>query len=235
MIKTLEWTDAGVRFIDQTKLPTEETYVTCKNYEEVADAIRTMVVRGAPAIGVAAGMGVALGTLQSRAQTLPELERDFDAICNVLAGTRPTAVNLFWAIRRMRDKFDQLRALPVEKIKAEMVAEAQRMHVEDIAANEAMGKHGAVLLPSAGAVLTHCNAGASGDCGVWNRAGRDSCGNRVRQEAECLCRRDAAVPAGVSSDSVGVDERRDSYHADSRQHGGRDDASRQDRRGPCGR
>ncbi len=116
MIKTLEWTDAGVRFIDQTKLPTEETYVTCTNYEEVADAIRTMIVRGAPAIGVAAGMGVALGTMQSQAQTLPDLERDFDTICNTLAGTRPTAVNLFWAIRRMRDKFDQLRALPVEKI-----------------------------------------------------------------------------------------------------------------------
>ena len=118
MIKTLEWTDAGVRFIDQTKLPTEETYVTCKNYEEVADAIRTMIVRGAPAIGVAAAMGVALGTLQSQAKTLPELEREFDTICNVLAGTRPTAVNLFWAIRRMRDKFEQLRALPVEKIQA---------------------------------------------------------------------------------------------------------------------
>jgi methylthioribose-1-phosphate isomerase len=171
MIKTLEWTDAGVRFIDQTKLPTEETYVTCKNCEEVADAIRTMVVRGAPAIGVAAGMGVALGTLQSRAQTLPELGRDFDTICNVLAGTRPTAVNLFWAIRRMRDKFDQLRALPVEKIKAEMVAEAQRMHVEDIAANEAMGKHGAVLLPSAGAVLTHCNAGALATAGYGTALG----------------------------------------------------------------
>ncbi len=171
MIKTLEWTDAGVRFIDQTKLPTEETYVTCKNYEEVADAIRTMIVRGAPAIGVAAGMGVALGTLQSRAQTLPDLERDFDTICNVLAGTRPTAVNLFWAIRRMRDKFDQLRALPVEKIKAEMVAEAQRMHVEDIAANEAMGKHGAVLLPSAGAVLTHCNAGALATAGYGTALG----------------------------------------------------------------
>src|SRR5271169_6370904 len=125
MIKTLEWTNAGVRFIDQTKLPTEETYVTCKNYEEVADAIRTMIVRGAPAIGVAAAMGVALGTLQSRAKTQPKLERDFDTICSVLAGTRPTAVNLFWAIRRMRDKFEQLRSQPVEQIKAEIVAEAQ--------------------------------------------------------------------------------------------------------------
>ena len=171
MIKTLEWTDAGVRFIDQTKLPTEETYVICKNYEEVADAIRTMIVRGAPAIGVAAAMGVALGTLQSQAKTLPELERDFDTICTVLAGTRPTAVNLFWAIRRMRDRFEQLRPLPTEKIKVELVAEAQRMRVEDIAANEAMGRHGAVLLPSSGGVLTHCNAGALATAGYGTALG----------------------------------------------------------------
>src|SRR5271169_3655608 len=129
MIKTLEWTDAGVRFIDQTKLPTEETYVTCKSYKEVADAIRTMIVRGAPAIGVAAAMGVALGVLQSQAKTLPELEREFDTICNVLAGTRPTAVNLFWAIRRMRDRFEHLRALTLDGIKSELVAEAQRILV----------------------------------------------------------------------------------------------------------
>src|SRR5271165_507336 len=171
MIKTLEWSDAGVRFIDQTKLPTEETYVICKNYEEVADAIRTMIVRGAPAIGVAAAMGVALGTLQSHAKTLPELEREFDTICSVLAGTRPTAVNLFWAIRRMRDKFEQLRAQPVAAIQRELVAEAQRMLVEDIAANEAMGKHGAVLMPSSGGVLTHCNAGALATAGYGTALG----------------------------------------------------------------
>jgi len=171
MIKTLEWTNAGVRFIDQTKLPTEEVYVTCKNYEEVAEAIRTMIVRGAPAIGVAAAMGVALGAQQSQATTMPEFEREFDAICNVLAGTRPTAVNLFWAIRRMRDKFEQLRTLPIEKVKAELVAEAQRMLVEDIAANEAMGRHGAVLLPASGAVLTHCNAGALATAGYGTALG----------------------------------------------------------------
>jgi methylthioribose-1-phosphate isomerase len=171
MIKTLGWTEAGVRFIDQTKLPTEEAYVTCKSYEEVADAIRTMIVRGAPAIGVAAAMGVALGTLQSSAKTMPELEREFDTVCNVLAGTRPTAVNLFWAIRRMRDRFEQLRAQPLEKIRQELVAEAQRMLVEDIAANEAMGKHGAVLMPSSGGVLTHCNAGALATAGYGTALG----------------------------------------------------------------
>ena len=170
MIKTLEWTDDGVRFIDQTKLPTEETYVICKTYEEVANAIRTMIVRGAPAIGVAAAMGVALGVKDSQAANQDALQRDFDHICEVLAATRPTAVNLFWAIRRMRDKFRELRAQPVAEIKQQLIAEAQRMLVEDLAANEAMGKHGAVLLPASGGILTHCNAGALATCGGYGTA-----------------------------------------------------------------
>ena len=171
MIKTLEWTDEGVRFIDQTKLPTEETYVVCKNYEEVADAIRTMVVRGAPALGVAAGMGVALGVRESQARDHAELQRDFTRICEVLAGTRPTAVNLFWGIRRMREKFEQVSDQPIPDIKQALVAEAQRMHAEDIAANQAMGRHGAVLLPSRGTVLTHCNAGALATAGYGTALG----------------------------------------------------------------
>jgi methylthioribose-1-phosphate isomerase len=171
MIKTLEWTDAGVRFIDQTKLPTEETYVTCRDYKEVADAIRTMIVRGAPAIGVAAAMGVALGTLQSKATTVSELEREFDVVCKEIAETRPTAVNLFWAIRRMRDKFDELRSFQVEAIKTGLVAEAQRIHLEDIAVNEAMGRNGAVLLPNSGGILTHCNAGALATAGYGTALG----------------------------------------------------------------
>ncbi|HEX8892852.1 MAG TPA: S-methyl-5-thioribose-1-phosphate isomerase [Terriglobales bacterium] len=171
MIKTLEWTETGVRFIDQTKLPTEEVYVTCKDYKEVANAIRTMIVRGAPAIGVAAAMGVAIGVQRSKATTLTELERQLDVVSNAIAETRPTAVNLFWAIRRMREKFDELRSLPVERIKTELVAEAQRMHVEDIAANEAMGQHGAVLLPDSGGILTHCNAGALATAGYGTALG----------------------------------------------------------------
>jgi len=160
MIKTLEWTDAGVRFIDQTKLPTEETYVTCKSYEEVADAIRTMIVRGAPAIGVAAAMGIALGVRDARATDYDGLQCEFLHMCDVLAATRPTAVNLFWAIRRMKDKFDEVSRRPIPEIKAALVEEAQAMAAEDIATNEAMGRNGAVLLPSSGGVLTHCNAGA---------------------------------------------------------------------------
>lgn len=171
MIKTLEWTDAGVRFIDQTKLPTEEVYVTCKDYEEVATAIRDMIVRGAPAIGVAAAMGVALGVRDAEGDHVAELRRQFDQICDTIAETRPTAVNLFWAIRRMQDKFDQVSELSVAQIKQAMITEAQRMYVEDIAANEAMGRHGAVLLPSSGGVLTHCNAGALATCGYGTALG----------------------------------------------------------------
>jgi len=171
MIKTLEWTDAGVRFIDQTKLPTEETYVTCKTYEGVADAIRTMIVRGAPAIGVAAAMGIALGLRESKARDHAELTQDFDRICDALGSTRPTAVNLFWAIRRMKDTFDAVSAQPIANIQQTLIAEAQQMLVEDIATNEAMGKHGAGLLPASGGVLTHCNAGALATCGYGTALG----------------------------------------------------------------
>ncbi|HEY7354107.1 MAG TPA: S-methyl-5-thioribose-1-phosphate isomerase [Terriglobales bacterium] len=171
MIQTLEWTDRGVRFIDQTKLPTEETYVTCKTYQQVADVIRNMVVRGAPAIGVAAAMGIALGIKDSKAETTGELKREFDQVCDVIGKTRPTAVNLFWAIKRMQQKFEQLRVRPPQQIKQALVEEAQRMHAEDIAINKAMGKHGATLMPATGGVLTHCNAGALATCGYGTALG----------------------------------------------------------------
>src|ERR1700730_10970780 len=127
MIQTLEWTHQGVRFIDQTKLPTEEVYVTCTTYQEVADVIRNMVVRGAPAIGVAAAMGIALGVKNSKADKTVDLKREFDHICDVIGKTRPTAVNLFWAIRRMQQKFETLRMLPAQQIKQALIEEAQRM------------------------------------------------------------------------------------------------------------
>src|SRR5260370_19657000 len=171
MIQTLEWTDRGVRFIDQTKLPTEETYVTCKTYQEVADVIRNMVVRGAPAIGVAAAMGVAVGVKNSQAENVGDLKREVDEICEVISKTRPTAVNLFWAIRRMQQKFETLRVRPVAQIKQTLIEEAQRMHAEDIAANQAMGQHGAGLMPASGGVLTHCNAGALATCGYGTALG----------------------------------------------------------------
>src|SRR5664279_1048356 len=140
MIPTLEWTGEGVRFLDQTRLPLEETYVLATSYQQVADVITTMVVRGAPAIGVSAAMGVALGVAQSTATTLPELTGDFNHIAKVLAATRPTAVNLFWAIERMRVLFHSLVSPPdvpsgpsIDEIKQTLIAEAQKMYDEDIA------------------------------------------------------------------------------------------------------
>ena len=171
MIQTLEWTDHGVRFIDQTKLPTEETYVNCTTYQEVADVIRNMVVRGAPAIGVAAAMGIALGVKNSKAESTGDLKRDFDQICDLIGKTRPTAVNLFWAIKRMQQKFETLRVRPIPQVKQSLIEEAQRMHAEDIAINQAMGKHGATLMPASGGVLTHCNAGALATAGYGTALG----------------------------------------------------------------
>jgi methylthioribose-1-phosphate isomerase len=171
MIQTVEWTADGVRFIDQTKLPTEEVYVTCRTYREVAAAIRDMIVRGAPAIGVTAAMGIALGIQQSRAQDVAALRRELDQISKTMSETRPTAVNLFWAIRRMQEKFESVAAQPMPQIKAALVAEARQMHLEDVAACQAMGRHGAALMPTSGSVLTHCNAGALATCGYGTALG----------------------------------------------------------------
>ena len=174
MIPTLEWTDEGVRFLDQTRLPLEETYVLAKSYEEVAGVITTMVVRGAPAIGVAAAMGVALGVKDSPAKNIAELSQDLKKISAVLAATRPTAVNLFWAITRMGERFEALKAragVSLDEIRAGLIAEAQRMYDEDVAACRAMGDFGASLMPETGGVLTHCNAGALATCGYGTALG----------------------------------------------------------------
>lgn len=174
MIPTLEWTDAGVRFLDQTKLPMEETYVLARDYRDVADVIRTMIVRGAPAIGVSAAMGVALGLLRSQATDIAQLDSDLKIICQTLATTRPTAVNLFWGIERIRKLVQTMSHQPgmtVAQIQQAAVAEARRMYDEDIAACRAMGIHGADLLPVSGGVLTHCNAGALATCGYGTALG----------------------------------------------------------------
>jgi methylthioribose-1-phosphate isomerase len=116
-------------------------------------------------------MGIALGTRDAEAGHVSELRRAFHQICEVLGETRPTAVNLFWAIRRMQQKFEACAELPVDQIRQALITEAQRMYVEDIAANEAMGRHGATLMPSSGGVLTHCNAGALATCGYGTALG----------------------------------------------------------------
>src|SRR5579872_392143 len=153
MIQTVEWTQAGVRFIDQTKLPTEELYVTCKTYQEVATAIRDMIVRGAPAIGVSAAMGIALGVSHSQAKNSEELAADFEQIAAHIGATRPTAVNLFWAIARMRNTLQHLKSATVADAKQALIDEACNMHRQDIEACETMGAYGGKLLPDTGGVL----------------------------------------------------------------------------------
>src|SRR5271169_6142551 len=168
MVETIQWTDDCVVMIDQTRLPRVEEYVTCHDYREVAEAIRDMVIRGAPAIGVAAAMGVALGVLHAAEAGL---DAQVDAICATLAATRPTAVNLFWGIDRMKKLYSAIRACPVEEIRRRMVEEARQVRLEDIAINEAMGRHGAPLVPDGKTVLTHCNAGALATAGYGTALG----------------------------------------------------------------
>ena len=173
MIPTLEWLPSGVNFLDQTKLPLEETYVLATDYKEVARVIRDMIVRGAMAIGVSGAMGVALGIDRSTATTLPALAAEIAVICDTLASTRPTAVNLFWGIGKVRDLYNELAAAEtsIPEIKAQVVALARRMYDEDIVACKQLGAFGAELLPQKGTVLTHCNAGALAACGYGSALG----------------------------------------------------------------
>ncbi|MEN6535128.1 MAG: S-methyl-5-thioribose-1-phosphate isomerase [Bryobacteraceae bacterium] len=168
MIETIVWTGGGVVMIDQTRLPKEQVFVTCRDYNEVAEAIRSMVIRGAPAIGVAAAMGVAIGVLHADAGNL---DADFEKICDTLTRTRPTAVNLFWAIDRMKRLYSSLRTRPLDEIRARLVEEAKQIRLDDIAINEAMGRNGAPLVPDGKTVLTHCNAGALATAGYGTALG----------------------------------------------------------------
>lgn len=171
MIKTVEWTKDGVSMLDQRLLPAEEKYLMLRSYDEVAEAIRKMVVRGAPAIGVSAAMGIALGASQSVGTSVADLEDDLNYICDVMGKTRPTAVNLFWAIERMRATFERAKPLnDVEEIKKILVAEAQAIFDEDIKANRSIGRFGAPLIADGATVLTHCNAGALATAGDYGTA-----------------------------------------------------------------
>ena len=172
MIKTVEWTSEGIRMIDQRLLPTEEKYLMLRSWEEVAQAITTMVVRGAPAIGVSAAMGLALGASQSVGMSVADLEDDFGYMCQVMSQTRPTAVNLFWAIERMRDRFRREKATTedTKKLKAHLVDEALAIFREDIESNRAIGRFGAELIADGDTVLTHCNAGALATAGDYGTA-----------------------------------------------------------------
>jgi len=167
-VRTIEWRNGTVVMIDQRLLPTREVYRVYRDYREVAQAIKDMVIRGAPAIGVAAAMGLALGTRSARGRNL---DATFERLCKTFAATRPTAVNLFWAIERMRAVYAANRGRSLEALRSLLEREAIAVHDEDIAANRRMGKHGADLVPERATVLTHCNAGALATAGYGTALG----------------------------------------------------------------
>jgi methylthioribose-1-phosphate isomerase len=173
MLPTIDWTDDAIVMIDQRKLPVEEVYVRCRTTQEVAKAIKTMVIRGAPAIGVAAAMGLALAVRVSRAAGTQKLAVEFYRACDMMAATRPTAVNLFWAIERMKRSFAAgiEAGESVDEIKERLAREARQIHDEDVESCRRLGAHGSEVVPSSARVLTHCNAGALATAGYGSALG----------------------------------------------------------------
>ncbi len=171
MVPTVEWKDGAVRILDQSRLPEKVEFLDCRDYQTVARAIRELRVRGAPAIGVTAAMGIALGAQSLTASGYDEFAKGVTGICEHLAATRPTAVNLFWAIERMKRTLAGLRGQPVVEIKRRLLEESQRILDEDIAMNRALGRHGAALVRDGQTILTHCNAGALATAGYGTALG----------------------------------------------------------------
>ena len=171
MVPTVEWKDGAVRLLDQSRLPDAVEFLECRDVESVVQAIRQLKVRGAPAIGVTAAMGVALGAQSIDTTDYDRFAGAMRAVCDRLAATRPTAVNLFWAIERMKQKMAALRTQPIASIKAALMKESQSVLDEDIALCKAMGRHGAALISTGQVVLTHCNAGALATAGYGTALG----------------------------------------------------------------
>jgi methylthioribose-1-phosphate isomerase len=190
MLPTIAWKDEVIVMVDQRKLPSTEVYVECKTANDVAKAIKTMVIRGAPAIGVAAAMGIALGMQRNKATGTRQFAAEFQKTCDLLAATRPTAVNLFWAIERMKRAFSEgaLAGESVEQLKIRLRQEADRIHDQDVASCRAIGSHGAALVPGEACILTHCNAGALATAGYGTALGvirgAVAAGKRIRVLAD---------------------------------------------------
>ncbi|MFP5378227.1 MAG: S-methyl-5-thioribose-1-phosphate isomerase, partial [Vicinamibacteria bacterium] len=173
MLPTIAWEDEAVVMVDQRKLPATEQYVRCRTAAEVARAIRTMVIRGAPAIGVAAAMGIALGMRRSKATGTRQFAVEFQKACDLMAATRPTAVNLFWAIERMKQALAAGVAAgeSVDQLRERLRGEALAIETEDVESCRAIGRHGAALVPADASILTHCNAGALATAGYGTALG----------------------------------------------------------------
>jgi methylthioribose-1-phosphate isomerase len=173
MLPTIAWQDDEIVMVDQRKLPGQEVYVHCKTPAQVAKAIKTMVIRGAPAIGVAAAMGIAQGMRASKAVGTRQFAVEFNKLCGLMAATRPTAVNLFWAIDRMKRAFAAgvQAGESVDDLKGRLAREAEAIHDEDVASCQAMGRHGAEVVPDQARILTHCNAGALATAGYGTALG----------------------------------------------------------------
>jgi methylthioribose-1-phosphate isomerase len=171
MVATVEYVDGVVRLLDQRRLPTEEVFIDCRAYQEVAEAIKTLAVRGAPAIGVTAALGLAVGARAIEVEDFEGFWSRFTEMCAVMAATRPTAVNLFWAIERMKTCAQAHRQLPLAALKARLEQEALRLLEEDIAHNRRLGLQGQVLIPDGARILTHCNAGALATAGYGTALG----------------------------------------------------------------
>ncbi len=171
MINTIEWTDSGVVMLDQRLLPGQEVYQTYTDHRDVASAIREMVIRGAPAIGIAAAMGIALGVKNAPADSMGALDTAFQSICDSISKTRPTAVNLFWAVERMKSVYRRASAQGPDAVRKALIRECLAMHREDIESNRQMGRNGQELVPENARILTHCNAGALATAGYGTALG----------------------------------------------------------------
>ena len=202
--KTIEWKGDRVRILDQRDLPQKVHYLDCRDAFSVAQAIRNMAIRGAPAIGVAAAMGIALAakkTLTTRPETY---RKHLEKVCHEMRQTRPTAVNLFWAVDRMKRILDQIHVYGIEKTKAKLVKEALRIYKEDVEINKKIGEVGKRLINNGDGVLTHCNAGALATAGLRNSTGSDLCCMERRETISCLRGRNKTLTPGSQADSLGA-------------------------------
>ena len=221
MLPTIEWKDDAIVMIDQRKLPASEVYVTCKTAKDVAKAITTMVIRGAPAIGVAAAMGIALGMRRSSATGTKQFTTEFQKICDLMAATRPTAVNLFWAIERMKRTFAAAAqgGGSVTEITQRLEAEAHAIHDEDVGQLQGDGRARRVARPGRGEDPDPLQRRCAGDGRLWDRARRDQGGVGAGEEDRGSRRRDPSLSSGSAADGMGTGQGRHRHDGHHRQHG----------------